>query len=371
MAELVLESVGDIIVARHTEFLLEGVKDHLKAADVLIGQLEVPYSSTDPHCVRLGRQPDALAMLKDAGFRLLTLAGNHIMDAGAEGLTETIAALHAYGMEHVGAGSSLREARRGVVLEEKGVRLGFLDYNCVGPPSTWAGPDTPGCAWIAVHVHYETVYASVGGPPIIHTWCDADSLARLREDIEAVRPRCDVLFVSLHKGIGHIPVKIADYEVEVAHAAVDAGADLVFAHHAHILKGIEVYNGRVIFHGLGNFAAYVPADLSFSSDKLPADWARRRQELFGFTPDPEYPTYPFHPQSRYTLIATCLIRDKRVAAVGWIPCMVNRRGGPEVPQNEQRWREVCEYVERISRAAGFAPAFERDGDWMMVSNAYR
>ena len=57
----------------------------------------------------------------------------------------------------------------------------------------------------------------------------------------------------MHWGIHFAPVEVAQYEPELGRAAIDAGADLVLGHHQHILKGIEVYRGKVIFHGLANF----------------------------------------------------------------------------------------------------------------------
>ena len=74
------------------------------------------------------------------------------------------------------------------------------------------------------------------------------------EDIKQVRSVADVVIVSMHWGIHFMPAKLATYQKEVGHAAIDAGADLIIGTHPHILKGIEVYKGKVIFYSLGNFA---------------------------------------------------------------------------------------------------------------------
>ena len=71
------------------------------------------------------------------------------------------------------------------------------------------------------------------------------------DDIKKLRPLVDVLIVSQHWGVHFVPFVIATYQYEVGHAAIDAGADLIIGHHAHILKGIEVYKGKVIFFGMG------------------------------------------------------------------------------------------------------------------------
>jgi len=65
--------------------------------------------------------------------------------------------------------------------------------------------------------------------------------------VEKLRGEVDVLIVALHKGIGHTPAALAMYERPLAKAAIDAGADIVVGHHAHILRGIELYKaGRFI-----------------------------------------------------------------------------------------------------------------------------
>ena len=94
-----------------------------------------------------------------------------------------------------------------------------------------------------------------------------------------------------------------------------AGADVVIAHHAHILRGVDVYKGRPIFHGLGNFVAVTRA-LNLEANPSPerVAWARRRRQLFGFEPDPAYPTYPFHPEARNAMLAVCRFEGGQVRA---------------------------------------------------------
>ena len=100
-------------------------------------------------------------------------------------------------------------------------------------------------------------------------------------------------------------------------------------HHAHILRGIEVYKGRPIYHGLGNFVTVTRA-LSVDNTETPeaAAWAKRRMELFGFVPDPAMPTYPFHPESRNTIIAECTVADDGTLSAGFIPCWIDDDARP-------------------------------------------
>src|SRR5690349_20893321 len=98
----------------------------------------------------------------------------------------------------------------------------------------------------------------------------------------------------MHKGVGHTPAALAMYERPVARAAIDAGAHAVFGHHAHIMRGIEIHRGRPIFHGLGNFVTVTRALTPDGDNAERAAWAKRRVELYGFSPDPAMPYYPFH-----------------------------------------------------------------------------
>jgi poly-gamma-glutamate synthesis protein (capsule biosynthesis protein) len=184
-------------------------------------------------------------------------------------------------------------------------------------------------------------------------------------DIEKLRREVDVLLVALHKGIGHTPAVLAMYERPLAKAAIDAGADIVVAHHAHILRGIEVYKGRPIYHGLGNFVTVTRA-LTIEANPSPKrlEWARRRRELFGFEPDPDSPTYPFHPESRNAMIAACEIGSDCIRKAGFIPCWVNSKGQPEVCRDDTRGRAVASYIGQITGNASLHTNFEWDGDWV-------
>jgi hypothetical protein len=358
-------AVGDIILGADAEPYFASVAPELKTADVVLGQLEVPYTTRDQHAVELGRIPSNLAPLISFGFDVVTLAGNHISDAGVPGIEDTTAWLREHQLPFTGAGMDISEARRPVIIEREGTRFGFLSYNCVGPKETWATSEKPGCAYVHVITHYELDHATPGGPPDIYTWAESKTLGAMVDDVRKLRPLCDVLVVSFHKGLGHTPVKLAEYEHQVSYAAIDAGADLITGHHAHILKGVEVYKGKAIYHGLCNFVTFLPS-VAFKTGLNPQAWARRRRELFGFEPDPEYPTYPFHPEAIYTIIAKCTIEDERVCQTSYIPCVVNKQGHPEIVGHDDRGQEVFDYMEKITRGAGLDTKYEWKGDEVLV-----
>src|SRR5262245_24219360 len=88
-------------------------------------------------------------------------------------------------------------------------------------------------------------------PPEIVTRADHAALAQFREDMAALRSRADVVIASHHWGLDH---EVLDYQVEIAHTAIDAGADLVMGHGPHMPLGIEIYRDRPIFYGVGSFS---------------------------------------------------------------------------------------------------------------------
>src|SRR5205085_4845734 len=90
-----------------------------------------------------------------------------------------------------------------------------------------------------------------GVPPEVMTWADAAYLDRLRGDIKRVRERCDIAVASHHWGLHE---DVLAYMTEIAHAAIDAGADLVVGHGPHYSLPVEIYRGKPVFYGLGSFS---------------------------------------------------------------------------------------------------------------------
>lgn len=356
--------VGDIILDEPgCEALFEPAKPLLATGDVVIGHVEVPHTrrgveqSTDVPAPPA--DPAHLQGLADAGFHVATLAGNHIADSGPAGIEDTVATLRGLGLATTGAGPNLPAALQPAVVERGGRRVGVLSYNCVGPRESWATSRKAGCAYVQVLTHYELDYASPGGPPRIYTFAAPESLEAMEADIAALQARADIVVVALHKGLGHVPARVEHYERAVSRAAIDVGADIVIGHHAHILRGIELHRGKPIYHGLGNFVTVTRA-LSVEANASPERlaWAKRRQELFGFAPDPAMPTYPFHPESRHTLVAHCRVGSDGMFEAGFVPCWIDAQARP-VPMTRSGGGEATvDYVRRISQAAKLAARFE-------------
>lgn len=340
----------------------------LQAADVVVGHVEVPHtnrgleSSTDVPAPPAN--PDHLAALPRAHVHIATLAGNHMHDSGPQGIADTVATLQGLGLATTGAGMGLAQARTPAVVERQGRRVGVLSYNCVGPREGWATSRKPGCAYVKVLTHYELDHASPGGPPTIYTFAAPDSLDAMAADIAALRPQVDLLLVALHKGVGHVPARIEHYEFAVGRAAIDAGADAVVGHHAHIGRGVELHHGRPIYHGLGNFVTVTHA-LTVEGNASPERlaWARKRQQLFGFAPDPRMPAYPFHPDSRHTWLASLKLRADGTLQPGLLPCWIDDDARPvPLAPDDARTPATVAYLRQITATAGLKTRYDwQDG----------
>ncbi len=349
--ELIL--AGDLILDEpNPDHWLSGIAPALRSADAAIGHLEVPHSRHVAQAVddvpAPGADPDHLPALARAGFAAVTLAGNHIADLGPIGIADTIAGLKSAGLAYTGAGSDLAEASRPAILERGGRRIALLSYNCVGPADAWATDARAGCSYIYVR-------SADGSPPRPSAnldTVDSAALDLLQAQIAAARRDADVVVVALHKGIVHTRARLAPYERPLAHAAVDAGATVVIGHHAHIVRGIELYRGVPIFHGLGNGCVVTRALSPAQSDPKRAAWAMRRRELFGFEPDPAYELAPFHPEAVSAMLARVDIDDDGVKA-GFIPVHVEAPGRPRIAFDHAE--RISRYIAEITVEAGLPP----------------
>jgi poly-gamma-glutamate capsule biosynthesis protein CapA/YwtB (metallophosphatase superfamily) len=362
---ITIMAVGDLIVDQpDPDFFFAPSASTLGSADLVIGQLEIPHSETtnvaSVDVPAAPGSPSHIAAIARAGFDVLTLAGNHIDDAGLPGIDDTIRLSTAAGMLTVGAGSNIHEARRPAIIERGGHRIGVLSYNCVGPRESWATSRKAGAAYVSILTHYEPIGANPGGPPAIYTMPESASLLAMAADIRALAQSVDYVIVALHKGLVHVPTELAAYETAVAHAAVDAGASMVVSQHAHIMRGVEMYGGRPIFHGLGNFVTVTNALTGGSTNSAEREaWAVRRRKLFGFEPDPAMPpTYAFHPESRNTGIAVLSISDEGALRAEFIPCWIDDTARPVPLGDDDEGRRVADYVRRLSEDEGFDTTFE-------------
>jgi poly-gamma-glutamate capsule biosynthesis protein CapA/YwtB (metallophosphatase superfamily) len=377
---LTMLAVGDVILHGEppAEPFFDLVAPVLRSADVVVGQLEIPLTSR-PVITYVDlyfgstRLADAgnISALSYSGFNVMHLAGNHIWDSGAPGIEDTIAGLRDSGIDYCGAGMNIDEARRPAVIERDGTRFGFLSYNCTGPIGSWATMNKPGCAYVHIITAYEQQWPVVGGYPTIYTFAEPDSLKAMVDDIQKLRPLCDVLVVHFHKGWGFVPVRLTMYDQQVSYAAIDAGADLVLGDHAHILKGIEHYKGKAIFHNLGDFVTRMG---EFRGEPTRIDpWRQKLRAtsdggpfFFGPSGTKSVASERGGLEQRLSIIAKFVIDDGHISQLSYIPCLLDEKGKPEILKNDERGQKVFDYLNNITKGAGLNTRYEWKGDEVLI-----
>jgi len=257
---------GDVNLMNVTDpkvpFALIG--DTLRQADVLFGNLECCFY--EPPTGHANEREGFYAPLASAqalvigGYRAIGNANN--VNYGEEAIRSSLRQLEKIGVPWTGAGVSRRAARAPAFVKHEGLRFGFVQrtsvYWATGHEAT---DDSPGVAVLTGRTAYEpmlqTRRAGVppanrpGLPPAILTWADARSLAEFTADLRELRRGADIVVSSHHWGLFE---DVLDYQVEIAHAAIDAGADVVMGHGPHYACAAEMYRGKPIFYGLGSFS---------------------------------------------------------------------------------------------------------------------
>ena len=340
----------------------------IRKADIAFCQLERIFSKRGSLQVQLQAHhsrvdPRNASALTYGGFNVISFASNHCLDWGVEGFLDTVELLRGKGFQVVGVGKDIEEARRPVIIERKGTRVAFLAYNSALPRGYEADVGKPGCAPLRAKTFYEQVDWQAGTPPRILTFTNGEDLEAMVTDIKKVRPTVDVLIVSMHWGIHFVPSVIAMYQTEAGRAAIDAGADLILGHHAHILKGMEVYRGRPIFYSLGNFAFDVPAEFVLNDPGY-----QRMRQRYPWEVDPEYVGYGYPKDSRKTMLVNCVVSGKRIQRVSFLPALINKHAQPEILHaGDERFKDVLTYVESISKEQKLRATFTVEGDEVVVS----
>jgi hypothetical protein len=195
----------------------------------------------------------------------------------------------------------------------------------------------------------------------IHTFPNREDLEAMGEDIKKAKTQADVVILSMHWGIHFVPAVIADYQRQVGHVAIDSGADLILGHHAHILKGIEVYKGKVILYSLSNFALESP--FAFAQGSLNSSAQKEIQSLY-WKPGPES---PMHPDATKTLVTKCIISNKGIKTVSILPTIIDKESQPEVlTSKDERFGEIVRYMEKITADQGLDTDYTVRGEEVVL-----
>lgn len=375
----ILGAVGDVYVNRddpRDAFTHSGPL--LRSVDLLFGNCEGAYTDRPSPSPGAGwavvSQAANAAGLGAAGFHVMGCANNHILDGGYDGLEDTLSILREQGIQAIGAGPDLAQARTPAILDQGGIKVGFLAVSCVQPPGYVARPRMPGVAAIRIQTHYvnrdEDPYAYVepGLPPDVLTFPRRDDAAALRTSIEELRKQVDIVVTSFHWGTSRHPAQLMDYEIALGHQAIDDGADIVLGHHHHFLRGVEFYRGKPILYGLGHFVFDVQSDRIFSQADL--DHLKTLDE-YGIFPREGYKLLPFHPDARLTMMAALRFAGRDLVDVGLVPCTISpaNHAAPASAESPEGAR-VMDYLRSISAKVGQATRYLPDGftigDWTTI-----
>jgi poly-gamma-glutamate synthesis protein (capsule biosynthesis protein) len=255
---ITLVAGGDVTLGAHYEEWVDGlrakgqsgpvvdgwgfseVKPLFAGADLVLVNLECPFTTRGepiPKNFNFRAKPSTVSVLVDAGVRVVSLANNHLMDYGADGVADTIATLDGAGIAHFGAGANLAEARRPAIVQVGGLRIAFLGYLILGekhpePAVVWATETTAG----------------VAGHP--SDWTAVERM--VREDVAAAKGQADLVIPFFHWGREGSKGPDA-YQIALAKAAVESGAAAVLGSHPHVLHGMERIGKAPVFYSLGNF----------------------------------------------------------------------------------------------------------------------
>jgi len=225
VSTLRLIAVGDIsLQTQNNRHPFQNVRHVFEGKDILFGNLETVLSDRGrktEQAVLLHSPPEKVKYLKDAGFDVLNIANNHILDSGVDGFKDTLDTLSKGGLTFIGASNNEYSSSYAIV-ERNEIKLGFLGHT-IGRFNVPQGI----------------------------------SINKLKEkkiiiDIESIKEKCDFTIVSLHWGTENVFYP-SPKQIDLAHKLVDHGATLILGHHPHVIQGIEEYKNGLIAYSLGNF----------------------------------------------------------------------------------------------------------------------
>lgn len=240
---------GEIIPARAVDrlalnknnnytYMYDFFKDELQKADISIGLLENPIKADPSPCTGcmsfVGDEKNAKG-LAEAGFDILSLAGNHAGDGGQSGYSETIKNFDAVGIKHAGTGNSDNAKLEPAIYELNGERIGVIAADTVAGYYWNKGSSSYGTNWFSREPNMGIDTARV------------QLLPSIKENYNI-----DHLIVFMSWGIEYTS-KATQFQKDLAHALIDNGVDLVMGSHPHWVQNIEFYKGVPIIYSLGNF----------------------------------------------------------------------------------------------------------------------
>jgi len=239
----------------NTCYPFEKIGPFMNSKDMVMVNLETPLARKRRCKGFFISDPQYAAAMKDAGISMVSLANNHIFDAGEGGLLDTMKHLDNAGISYTGAGMNLEDARSGKLIKVRGLKFIYLSY-------------TQFC----IHKYFSIASSEYPGVLPMDTELMID-------DIKKAGENADFVFVCLHWGYENQP-SVHMKQVEIAHLLIDAGADAIIGHHPHVPHGIEIYKRRPILYSLGNFI-FGWSVINWTNDNILAEIVIDNREIQG------------------------------------------------------------------------------------------
>lgn len=174
--------------------------------------------------------PAVIRLYRSAGIDYVSLANNHILDFGKEGLMENLKILNQHRVAHAGAGKNFTEAQKPAWLTVKGIKIAVISFTNNMPE--WNAANKPGLFYLAIN--------------------KKNTVPIKKLIAKAKKKGADYVIISAHWGPNWRARPYQDF-IEFAHTVMDGGADLFHGHSAHVMNGIEIYQGKPIFYNMGDF----------------------------------------------------------------------------------------------------------------------
>lgn len=276
---------GDTVLTRQPE-VDPRLASLLARCPVVVANLEVPLTDVGAPAEKAATHradPRVAEELATLGITAVSLANNHAMDYGADGLVRTLEALDGVGVASLGAGTDLTAARAAHRAVTPTGTLALLSLSASLPPGFAATSARPGVAPLRVRqqVSVDPALAAEqpGMAPYVHTEAHGPDLAAATESVAKAATQADLVVVLIHWGVPHGFAaasygRLAEYQRPVGQALIDAGADLVVGHHPHAVHPVEAYGHGLIAYSAGNFMFHNWNHFSGEHQLRPvAEWA--------------------------------------------------------------------------------------------------
>lgn len=346
----------------------------LQEADITFAQVERILSERG-ESFRLDAHsrvaPETVAAYTEVDFDVVGLASNHTFDYGASALEDTLETFRDHEIATIGAGSNLSEASEPVIFERNGTSIAMLAFCSVLLPGYWATDKKPGIAPARAHTYYEAYEYQPGSPARVVTESYEEDIQNVVNQVEAAAQKADYVITSFHWGNHFYPGHVCQYQQEYAHAAIDAGCDLVFGHHAHIPLGVEVYEDAPILYSLGDFAKssqlHIEGDVDLEGGGwgvVPPEERYTFQDAYGFEAGPDT-RYLYREHTGKSVVAKFTLNaNGQGIEASLIPITLENSRPRRVEESDSHFHDVLEFMEWSSKVPNSPdiPAFDTQFD---------